>query len=61
LQLHYARTLDCWAENLAEAREAAIALTSKTVYDRYQKYLKGCAEQFRKGTIDVMQFCMQPQ
>lgn len=61
LQLHYARTLDCWSENLAQAREAAIALTSRTVYDRYQKYLKGCAEQFRKGTIDVMQFCMRPQ
>ena len=59
LRLHYARTLDCWAESLANAREQAIALTSQTVYDRYQKYLTGCAEQFRKGTIDVMQFCMR--
>jgi cyclopropane-fatty-acyl-phospholipid synthase len=59
LGLHYARTLDCWAEKLAEAREAAIALTSQTIYDRYQKYLNGCAEQFRRGTIDIMQFCMR--
>ena len=59
LRLHYARTLDCWAQNLAQAREEALNLTSQTVYDRYQKYLTGCAAQFRKGTIDVMQFCMR--
>lgn len=59
LRLHYAKTLDIWAESLAAAREEAIALTSQTVYDRYQKYLTGCAEQFRKGLIDVMQFCMR--
>lgn len=59
LRLHYARTLDIWAESLAAAREEAMALTSQTVYDRYQKYLTGCAEQFRKGLIDVMQFCMR--
>jgi cyclopropane-fatty-acyl-phospholipid synthase len=59
LGLHYALTLDCWAERLAKARVQAIALTSQTVYDRYQKYLNGCADKFRKGTVDVMQFCMQ--
>jgi len=59
LRLHYARTLDIWAESLAAAREQAIGLTSQTVYDRYQKYLTGCAGQFRKGLIDVMQFCMR--
>jgi len=59
LRLHYARTLDCWATSLANAREQAIGLTSQTVYERYGKYLTGCAEQFRKGTIDVMQFCMR--
>lgn len=58
LRLHYARTLDAWAKSLAAAKDQAIALTSQTVYDRYQKYLTGCAEQFRKGVIDVMQFCM---
>jgi len=59
LQPHYARTLDCWSQNLEAAKEAALALTSRTVYERYQKYLKGCAAQFRKGTIDVMQFSMR--
>jgi cyclopropane-fatty-acyl-phospholipid synthase len=59
LGLHYAHTLDCWSESLANAKQQAIALTSPTVYDRYQKYLTGCAEQFRKGVIDVMQFCMR--
>ena len=59
LGLHYARTLDCWAEALENAREQALSLTSQTVYDRYIKYLTGCAAQFRKGTIDVMQFCMR--
>jgi cyclopropane-fatty-acyl-phospholipid synthase len=59
LRLDYARTLDCWAEQLADAKQQALALTSQTVYDRYQKYLTGCAEQFRKGTIDVKQFCMR--
>ena len=44
---------------LAYAKEQALALTSQTVYDRYQKYLTGCAEQFRKGIIDVKQFCMR--
>jgi cyclopropane-fatty-acyl-phospholipid synthase len=60
LGLHYARTLDIWAEHLESAREQAIALTSQTVYERYHKYLTGCAGQFRKGTIDVMQLCMRP-
>jgi cyclopropane-fatty-acyl-phospholipid synthase len=59
LRLDYARTLDCWAEQLGNAKQQALALTSQTVYDRYQKYLTGCAEQFRKGTIDVRQFCMR--
>ncbi len=59
LRLHYARTLDCWAERLDKSREQAVALTSQSVYDRYRKYLTGCAAQFRKGTIDVMQFCMR--
>ena len=59
LRLHYARTLDYWSESLAKERDQAIAITSQTVYDRYQKYLTGCAEQFRKGTIDVMQFSMR--
>lgn len=56
LQLHYARTLDCWAENLVAHRDEAISLQSQEVYDRYIKYLTGCADAFREGWIDVVQF-----
>ncbi len=56
LQLHYARTLDCWAENLVAHKDEAISLQSQEVYDRYIKYLTGCADAFREGWIDVVQF-----
>lgn len=58
LRLHYARTLECWAENLLAEKDEAIRLTSQAVYDRYIKYLTGCARLFRKGNIDVMQFVL---
>jgi cyclopropane-fatty-acyl-phospholipid synthase len=53
---HYARTLDIWAANLGAKKEEAIAITSEEVYDRYMKYLTGCAELFRDGYTDVCQF-----
>jgi cyclopropane-fatty-acyl-phospholipid synthase len=53
LQPHYARTLDIWATNLEAAREQAIAITSPEVYDRYMRYLTGCALYFRSGHLDV--------
>jgi cyclopropane-fatty-acyl-phospholipid synthase len=56
LRLHYARTLDAWAQNLSAAKEQAIRITSQEVYDRYMKYLCGCAKWFRSGEIDVVQF-----
>ena len=59
LQLHYARTLDLWAAALSERRDEAIALQSVEVYDRYMKYLTGCADLFRKGYIDVNQFTIE--
>lgn len=49
LQPHYARTLDCWATNLAAHEDEAISVQSQEVYDRYIKYLTGCAEGFRKA------------
>ena len=59
LQLHYAKTLDLWADAL-QAREAeAIELQSQEVYERYMRYLTGCAELFRSGHIDVNQFTLQ--
>ncbi len=59
LQQHYARTLDLWGDAL-QAREAdAIELQSQEVYDRYMRYLTGCADLFRSGYIDVNQFTLQ--
>ena len=58
LQPHYARTLDLWAENLAASKEQAIAITSEEVYDRYMKYLTGCADFFHRGMINVGQFTL---
>ncbi|WP_205781644.1 class I SAM-dependent methyltransferase, partial [Mycobacterium alsense] len=56
LREHYARTLNMWAANLAANREKAIAIQSEEVYDRYMKYLTGCAKLFRQGYTDVNQF-----
>ncbi|OBB68173.1 cyclopropane mycolic acid synthase PcaA [Mycobacterium sp. 852014-50255_SCH5639931] len=59
LQLHYARTLETWAAALAANREEAIAIQSREVYDRYMKYLTGCAKLFRQGYTDVDQFTLE--
>ena len=56
LRLHYARTLDQWATDLQSHKDEAIAIQSEEVYDRYMKYLTGCAELFRNGYTDVCQF-----
>jgi cyclopropane-fatty-acyl-phospholipid synthase len=58
LQPHYARTLDTWATNLKANREAAIAIQSEEVYDRYMHYLTGCADLFRKDIVNVGQFTL---
>ncbi len=59
LQLHYARPLAIWAAALESNREQAIAIQSQEVYDRYMKYLTGCAKLFRKGYTDVDQFTLE--
>jgi cyclopropane-fatty-acyl-phospholipid synthase len=56
LQPHYVRTLDAWAANLEARRDEAVAITSEEVYERYLKYLTGCADLFRVGYTDVSQF-----
>jgi cyclopropane-fatty-acyl-phospholipid synthase len=56
LRLHYARTLDAWAAALRAHKDEAVEIQSAQVYDRYMKYLTGCAELFRKGYTDVCQF-----
>ncbi|WP_197696200.1 class I SAM-dependent methyltransferase, partial [Mycobacterium sp. E183] len=55
---HYERTLNLWAANLAANKDAAIAIQSQEVYDRYMKYLTGCEDFFRKGISNVGQFTL---
>ena len=56
LQPHYVRTLDTWAENLKSKKDEAISITSEEIYERFLKYLTGCADLFRDGYTDVCQF-----
>jgi cyclopropane-fatty-acyl-phospholipid synthase len=59
LQPHYARTLDLWAEALAAHKSEAIEIQSEDVYERYMKYVTGCAKMFRIGYVDVNQFTLE--
>jgi cyclopropane-fatty-acyl-phospholipid synthase len=58
LRLHYAHTLDLWAAALEARKDEAIAIQSEEVYDRYMRYLTGCADLFRQGNTDVCQFTL---
>jgi cyclopropane-fatty-acyl-phospholipid synthase len=58
LRLHYKRTLDMWAAALEAHKDEAIEIQSEAVYDRYMKYLTGCAELFRDGYTDLCQFTL---
>jgi cyclopropane-fatty-acyl-phospholipid synthase len=58
LRPHYARTLDTWAAALEAHKDEAIAIQSEVVYERYMKYLTGCADLFRNGNTDVCQFTL---
>jgi cyclopropane-fatty-acyl-phospholipid synthase len=58
LQPDFARTLDLWAEALEAHRDEAIEIQSEEVYERYMKYLTGCAKSFRIGYIDCNQFTL---
>jgi cyclopropane-fatty-acyl-phospholipid synthase len=58
LRPHYARTLDLWAAALQQHRTEAIAIQSEEVYERYMRYLTGCADLFRAGNTDVCQFTL---
>ena len=59
LQQHYAKTLDFWAAALESRKDEAIAIQSEEVYERYIKYLTGCADLFRQGYTDVCQFTLR--
>jgi cyclopropane-fatty-acyl-phospholipid synthase len=56
LRSDFVRTLDLWAEALQAHRDEAVALQSEEVYERYMKYLTGCARGFRTGYVDCNQF-----
>jgi cyclopropane-fatty-acyl-phospholipid synthase len=58
LQSHYAMTLDLWTAVLRAHESEAIEIQSEEVYERYVKYLTGCASLFRTGYIDVNQFSL---
>ena len=58
LRPHYARTLDMWSANLAANRDEAVAMTDEATYDKYMKYLTGCADFFRRGITNVGQFTL---
>jgi len=58
LRMHYAKTLDIWAAALKAREDEAVAVQSREVYDRYMKYLTGCAELFRDGYTDICQFTL---
>jgi cyclopropane-fatty-acyl-phospholipid synthase len=59
MQAHYARTLDAWAATFEANKEQAIAIQSQQAYDRYMRYLTGCAQLFHDGYTDVNQFTCQ--
>ncbi len=59
LQPHYIKTLEHWAAALESHKDEAIAIQSEEVYERYMKYLTGCAKGFRTGYIDVNQFTLE--
>ena len=55
---HYAKTLDMWAANLEANKAEAIRITSEEIYERYMKYLTGCADFFRRGITNIGQFTL---
>jgi cyclopropane-fatty-acyl-phospholipid synthase len=59
LRLHYARTLDLWAAALEAHHSEAVEIQSEEVYQRYMRYLTGCADAFRAGYIDLNQFTLR--
>jgi cyclopropane-fatty-acyl-phospholipid synthase len=59
LQSDFARTLDMWAETLEARKDEAIAIQSEEAYERYMKFLRGTADGFRVGYIDINQFTLE--
>ena len=58
LDEHYVRTLNEWAEALEAHHDEAVVATSEEVYQRYMKYLIGCADFFQRGISELGQFTL---
>jgi cyclopropane-fatty-acyl-phospholipid synthase len=59
LQSHYCKTLDAWSAGLKAHKDEAIALQGQVVYDRYDRYLTGCAKLFHEGYLDIAQYTLE--
>jgi cyclopropane-fatty-acyl-phospholipid synthase len=59
LQSDFAKTLDMWADVLESRKDEAIAIQSEEVYERYMKFLRGTADGFRIGYVDINQFTLE--
>ena len=59
LQSHYCKTLDAWAAALKAHKDEAIALQGEVVYDRYDRYLTGCAQLFHDGYLSIAQYTLE--
>ncbi|PRI16853.1 methoxy mycolic acid synthase MmaA3 [Mycobacterium shigaense] len=59
LQPDFVKTLDLWSDALEAHKNEAIEIQSEEVYERYMKFLTGCAKAFRMGYIDCNQFTLE--
>ena len=59
LQPDFVKTLDLWSDALEAHKDEAIEIQSEEVYERYMKFLAGCAKGFRVGYIDCNQFTLE--
>jgi cyclopropane-fatty-acyl-phospholipid synthase len=53
LRPHYIKTLKIWSDALEANKDKAIEIQSEEVYERYMKYLRGCAHYFTDESLDV--------
>lgn len=55
LRLHYARTLECWSDNLERQLERARTLIDDKALRIWRIYLAGCAYGFRRNWMNIHQ------
>jgi cyclopropane-fatty-acyl-phospholipid synthase len=56
LRLHYAQTLQCWAENFENSLEKVREMKDEKFIRMWRLYLNACAASFHHGVIDIHQF-----